>query len=61
MINLFSSLKMAFLFFFLKCDRFGWSKRKVPLSRSGRVIKGRGVFVSFFEIECKIVFQHNTE
>lgn len=26
-------------------SRFGWSKRKVPLSRSGRVIKGRGVFV----------------
>lgn len=25
---------------------FGWSKRKAPLSRSGRVIKGRGVFVS---------------
>lgn len=26
--------------------RFGWSKRKVPMSKSGRVIKGRGVFVS---------------
>lgn len=26
--------------------RFGWSKKKVPISRSGRVIKGRGVFVS---------------
>uniref|UniRef100_A0A1B0C9X6 peptidylprolyl isomerase n=1 Tax=Lutzomyia longipalpis TaxID=7200 RepID=A0A1B0C9X6_LUTLO len=23
---------------------FGWSKKRVPLSRSGRVIKGRGVF-----------------
>lgn len=31
--------------FFLSLNRFGWSKRKVPLSRSGRVIKGRGVFV----------------
>lgn len=27
---------------------FGWSKKKVPTSRSGRIIKGRGVFVSFF-------------
>lgn len=27
--------------------RFGWSKSKVPLSRSGRIIKGRGSFVSF--------------
>lgn len=25
---------------------FGWSKNKVPNSRSGRTIKGRGVFVS---------------
>lgn len=27
---------------------FGWSKNHAPLSRSGRVIKGRGVFVSAF-------------
>lgn len=26
---------------------FGWSKRRVPQSRSGRVFKGRGNFVSF--------------
>ena len=28
-------------------NSFGWSKKKVPTSRSGRIIKGRGVFVSF--------------
>lgn len=27
-------------------NAFGWSKKRVPTSRSGRVIKGRGVFVS---------------
>lgn len=27
-------------------NSFGWSKKKVPTSRSGRIIKGRGVFVS---------------
>lgn len=26
---------------------FGWSKKRVPVSRSGRIIKGRGNFVSF--------------
>lgn len=31
-------------------NAFGWSKKKVPTSRSGRVIKGRGVFV------CKTIF-----
>lgn len=25
---------------------FGWSKRRVPISRSGRNMKGRGLFVS---------------
>lgn len=29
---------------------FGWSKKKVPTSRSGRIIKGRGVFVSLIYI-----------
>lgn len=28
-------------------NSFGWSKKRVPTSRSGRIIKGRGVFVSF--------------
>lgn len=28
-------------------NSFGWSKKKVPTSRSGRIIKGRGVFVRF--------------
>lgn len=27
---------------------FGWSKRKVALSRSGKKTKGRGVFVRIF-------------
>lgn len=27
-------------------NSFGWSKKRVPTSRSGRIIKGRGVFVS---------------
>lgn len=35
-------------FFFFISSSFGWSKRRVPLSRSGRAIKGRGVFVSRF-------------
>lgn len=29
-----------------RSNSFGWSKKKVPTSRSGRIIKGRGVFVS---------------
>lgn len=29
-------------------NAFGWSKRRVPISRSGRAIKGRGVFVSIY-------------
>ena len=37
---------------------FGWSKKRVPTSRSGRVIKGRGVFVciAFFSniLKCSI-------
>lgn len=39
-------LKYQLTRFYPMHHRFGWSKRKVPLSRSGRVIKGRGVFVS---------------
>lgn len=27
-------------------NAFGWSKKQVPTSRSGRIVKGRGVFVS---------------
>lgn len=28
-------------------NAFGWSKKQVPpMSRSGRIVKGRGVFVS---------------
>lgn len=30
-----------------KRNSFGWSKKRVPTSRSGRIIKGRGVFVSY--------------
>lgn len=30
---------------------FGWSKKYVPVSKSGRVIKGRGNFVSFKQCE----------
>lgn len=29
---------------------FGWSKKKVALSRSGKKTKGRGVFVTIFKI-----------
>lgn len=31
-----------------KRNSFGWSKKRVPTSRSGRIIKGRGVFVSYY-------------
>lgn len=47
-----SNITEYFIFLFTQ-NRFGWSKRKVPLSRSGRVIKGRGVFVS---IKCTYYF-----
>lgn len=30
---------------------FGWSKKYVPVSKSGRVIKGRGNFVSLKQLE----------
>lgn len=28
---------------------FGWTKKPQPKSRSGRIVKGRGVFVSFLK------------
>lgn len=34
---------------------FGWSKRRVPISKSGRAIKGRGNFVSISISLCRIV------
>lgn len=34
-------------------NSFGWSKKRVPTSRSGRVVKGRGVFVSTIKETCK--------
>lgn len=37
-------------------NTFGWSKKKVPTSRSGRIIKGRGVFVSFFPFSSFEIF-----
>lgn len=36
-------------------NTFGWSKKRIPTSRSGRSIKGRGVFVSFpFNLKLSI-------
>lgn len=38
---------------------FGWSKKRVPLSRSGRTIKGRGHFVGFFL--CRVLLENGKE
>lgn len=42
-------------------NTFGWSKKNVPTSRSGRIIKGRGVFVSILKIKVNLHFMDHVK